>query len=219
MRIVIAGGHGKISLRLAKVLATRGVDVLGLIRNPDHTLDVEAAAARPVLIDLEKAATGDVARALAGADAAVFAAGAGPGSGVARKYTVDKGGSVLLADAAENAGVRRFLQISSMGAGQPPAADADEVWEAYIDAKTQAEDDLRARDLDWTIVRPGRLLDVPGTGRVTLTAGPAAPGAVPREDVAAVLAELLLTGRGTRTTLELTEGDTPVGDAVAQQEH
>ncbi|MCP2289746.1 NAD(P)-binding oxidoreductase [Nocardia amikacinitolerans] len=215
MRIVIAGGHGKIALLLAETLAAAGHSVTSLIRNPDHAEDVAATGARPVVLDLERTDLPALVDALAGADAVVFAAGAGPGSGAARKYTVDKGGSVLLADAAEQAGVRRFLQISTMGAGQPPAPGTDEVWAAYIAAKTQAEDDLRARDLDWTILRPGRLLDTDATGLVTLSRYPIGRDSIARADVAAVLAALLSAPNTVRTTLALVAGDTPLADAVS----
>ncbi|MBF6327828.1 SDR family oxidoreductase [Nocardia transvalensis] len=214
MRIVIAGGHGKIALILAELLSRRGDEVHSLIRNPDHATDVAAAGAEPVVLDLENAAPADIAAALDGADAAVFAAGAGPGSGVDRKYTVDRDGSVKLAEAAQQSGVRRFVQISSMGAGRPPAPDSDEVWAAYIDAKTQAEEDLRARPLDWTILRPGRLTDDPGTGLVTLVEAPGSYGSVPRADVAAVLAELLTARNTVGKTLELVSGDTPLSKAI-----
>jgi nucleoside-diphosphate-sugar epimerase len=215
MRVVIAGGHGKIALLLAELLTERGVEVDSLIRNADHAADITAIGARPVVLDLEHAAAAELAAAIQGCDAAVFAAGAGPGSSAERKYTVDKGGSVLLADAAERAGVRRFVQISTMGAGQAPAAGADEVWAAYIDAKTQAEDDLRARQLDWTILRTGRLLDTPGTGLVTLGPPPLPYGSDPRADVAAVIAEILPATRTSGATLELISGETPVSKAVA----
>ncbi|MET8779288.1 NAD(P)H-binding protein [Nocardia sp. NPDC004654] len=215
MRIVIAGGHGKIALLLAETLAAAGHSVSSLIRNPDHADDVAAAGARPVVLDLERTDLPALVDALAGADAVVFAAGAGAGSGAARKYTVDKGGSVLLADAAEQAGVRRFVQISTMGAGQPPAPGTDEVWAAYIAAKTQAEDDLRARDLDWTILRPGRLLDTEATGLVTLSQYPIGRDTIARADVAAVLAALLSAPNTVRTTLALVAGDTPLADAVS----
>jgi uncharacterized protein YbjT (DUF2867 family) len=214
MRTVIAGGHGKIALLLAGLLAERGDQAVGLVRNPAQLPDVQAAGAEAVVCDLETAPTADVAALLSGADAVVFAAGAGPGSGVPRKDSVDRAASVLMAAAAEQAGVRRFVQISSMGAGQPPRAGSDETWAAYIAAKTAAEDDLRARDLDWTIVRPGGLTDAPPTGRVRLTAPPVPRGSIPRADVAAVIAALL-SDPGTRhQTLELVSGDTPVAGAV-----
>jgi len=214
MRIVIAGGHGKIALLLERLLAERGDQAVGLIRNPAHVTDVRQAGAEAVVCDLEAASVADVAVLLAGADAVVFAAGAGPGSGAARKDSVDRAASVLLADAAERAGVRRFVQVSSMGAGAPPRPGTDEVWAAYLTAKTAAEADLRGRDLDWTILRPGGLTDAPATGRIRLAVRPAPSGTVPRADVAAVIAALL-DAPGTRhQTLELTSGDTPVAAAV-----
>ena len=215
MRVVIAGGHGQIALRLARLLAGRGDQVDALVRSPGQGPDVEAAGARPVVFDLERDDADDAAKALRGADAAVFAAGAGPGSGPDRKYTVDLRGSVLLAVAAERAGVRRFLQISTMGAGRAAAPGSDESWAAYLDAKTKAEDDLRGRDLDYTILRPGSLTDGAGTGLVELAPPPLGRGSVPRQDVAAVLAQLLTAPAGFGMTLELRAGAVPVADAVA----
>jgi nucleoside-diphosphate-sugar epimerase len=210
MNVVIAGGHGQIALRLERLLGERAI---GLVRNPAHVADIEAIGARAVVCDLEKAGVDELAELLRGAGAAVFAAGAGPGSGPARKDTVDRGASVLLADAAQRAGVRRFVQISSLGAGRPPAPGRDETWAAYITAKTAAEDDLRGRDLDWTVLRPGALTDEPGTGRVRL-ADSVERGSVPRDDVAAVIAALLDTGAGVGSILELVSGDTAVDEAV-----
>ncbi|MEV0238102.1 SDR family oxidoreductase [Nonomuraea sp. NPDC050786] len=212
MRIIIAGGHGKIALKLAERLKSGAV---GIVRNPAHVADVEATEAEAVVCDLERATLDEVAAIVAGADAVVFAAGAGPGSGAARKDTVDRAASVLMADAAERAGVRRFIQISSMGAGKPPRG-GDEVWAAYIRAKTEAEEDLRARDLAWTILRPGRLTDEPGTGLVRL-APEVPPGSVPRDDVAAVIMALLEAPGTARRTLELVSGETPIIDLVATE--
>jgi nucleoside-diphosphate-sugar epimerase len=214
MNVVIAGGHGQIGLLLAKKLVHRGVAPTGLIRNPAHATDVQAAGGWPVVCDLEHITVDEVAGFITGFDAVVFAAGAGPGSGAARKDTVDRAASALMADAAQRAGVRRFIQISSMGAGQPPQADRGEVWAAYIEAKTQAEHDLRARDLDWLILRPGRLTNEPGTGHVTLAEPPIESGEVTREDVASVIASLLITPHISRRTLELVQGPTPIDEAV-----
>jgi len=151
---------------------------------------------------------------LSGADAVVFAAGAGAGSGAPRKDSVDRAASVLMADAAERAGVRRFVQVSSMGAGTPPRPGTGEVWAAYITAKTAAEADLGARDLDWTILRPGGLTDAPATGKIRLAPPPVPGGTVPRADVAAVIAALLDEPGTRHQTLELTGGDNPVATAV-----
>ena len=214
MRVVIAGGHGKIALLLERLLADRGDQAVGLIRNPAQVADVQQAGAEAVVCDLEAASAGDLAALLDGADAVVFAAGAGPGSGVPRKDSVDRAASVLMADAAERAGVRRFVQISSMGAGAPPRPGTGEVWAAYITAKTAAEADLRVRDLDWTILRPGGLTDVPATGRVRLAPPPVPAGTVPRAVVAAVIATLLDEPGARHQTLELVGGDSPVAAAV-----
>lgn len=212
MRVVIAGGHGKIALRLAKVLSARGDQPVGLIRNPDHEPDLRAAGAVPLVCDLEHAGLQEVAVCVEGADAAVFAAGAGPGSGAARKDTMDRAGAVLFAQAAERARVRRFLLVSAMGLDR---AAPDPVFAAYLRAKAASEADLRTRDLDWTILRPGRLTDDPGTGRVRLGPPSLARGAVSRQDVAQVLVALLDEPATAGLTLELVGGDTPIGDAVA----
>jgi uncharacterized protein YbjT (DUF2867 family) len=214
VRVVIAGGHGKIGLRLAALLAGRGDVVTGVVRNPDHRADLERAGATPVVLDLETATAGDLAEHLVGADAVVFAAGAGPGSGAARKDTVDRAAAVLLADAAVLAGVRRYLLVSSTGVDAPPAPGTDEVWAAYLSAKKAAEEAIRGADLDWTILRPGRLTDDPGVGEVLLAPPPVGPGEVTRDDTAAVLAALLDTPRTAGLVLELREGDTDVLEAA-----
>ncbi|MEE4593148.1 NAD(P)H-binding protein [Streptomyces sp. DSM 41524] len=214
MRIVIAGGHGQIALRLEHLLTARGDEVAGIIRKPEQAGDLLASGTEPVVCDLESASLEDVVKHLENADAAVFAAGAGPGSGAARKETVDHRSAVLFADAAERAGARRFLIISSMGASHEPPPDTDPVFAAYLRAKAAADDDIRARDgLDWTVLRPGRLTNDPGTGRVKL-AEHTGRGEITRDDVAAVLAALLDEPRTAGRTLELINGDTPVAEAV-----
>ncbi|KKK07690.1 SDR family oxidoreductase [Micromonospora sp. HK10] len=214
MRVVIAGGHGKIAQLLERELAGRGDTAVGLIRNPGHAAALRAAGAEPVVCDLEHTDVDTVAGHLAGADAVVFAAGAGPGSGAARKDTVDRGAAVLLADAAQRAGVRRYLLVSSMGVDAPPAQGRDEVWAAYLRAKKAAEVDVTSRDLDVTVLRPGRLTDDEPAGRVTL-APRVPPGPVTRADVARVLLALLHTPHSAGLTLELVGGQTPIADAVA----
>ncbi|WP_028812400.1 SDR family oxidoreductase [Streptomyces flavidovirens] len=212
MRIVIAGGHGQIALRLERLLAARGYEVAGVIRDSRQSEDLRAVGAEPVVLDLESASVEQVAEVLAGADAVVFAAGAGSGSGTERKDTVDRGAAVLFADAAERAGVRRYLVVSSMGADAGRAGD--EVFDAYLRAKGAADDDVRSRaGLDWTVLRPGSLTNDAGTGLVSLGVS-TGRGPVPRDDVAAVLAELLETPSTAGLTLELVSGSVPVTVAV-----
>jgi nucleoside-diphosphate-sugar epimerase len=218
MRTVIAGGHGQIALRLGRLLAGRGEEVAGIIRKPEQAGELLAAGVEPVVCDLESASVDDVGKHVAGAGAVVFAAGAGPGSGATRKETVDRDAALLLADAAEAAGVRRYLIVSSMNADAAltdPPAGTDPVFAAYLRAKGAADDAVRAREgLDWTVLRPGRLTDDPGTGLVRL-AERTGRAEVTRDDVAAVLGALLGEPRTAGLTLELIGGTTPVADAVA----
>ncbi|KDQ68905.1 SDR family oxidoreductase [Streptomyces halstedii] len=212
MRIVIAGGHGQIAMRLERLLAARGDQAVGVIRDPKQSGDLQEAGAEPLVLDLESAGVEEVAEALRGADAVVFAAGAGPNSGAERKDTVDRGAAVLFADAAERAGVRRYIVVSSMGAD--PDHSGDEVFDVYQRAKGQADAYVRSRaNLDWTILRPGMLTNDAGTGRVLLAVS-TGRGPVPRDDVAAILLELLDTPATAGLTLELISGSTPVAVAV-----
>jgi nucleoside-diphosphate-sugar epimerase len=216
MRVVVAGAHGQVARRLGRLLTGGGDTVVGIARNPAHESDLIGDGMEPVILDLEVATVDEVVTAVTGADAVVFAAGAGPGSGAERKHTVDHAAAVLLADAAERAGVRPYVLVSSMGveeAREGPPPGMDPIFAVYLQAKLRAEEEvLPRRGLDVTVVRPGRLTDDPGTGRVTL-AHSVPFGDVPRDDVAAVLAELLRAGT-TAGVLELIGGETPVADAV-----
>ena len=218
MRVVLAGAHGQIARRLGRLLTARGDTAVGIIRNPAHEPDLRNDGVDPVVLDLESASVDDVAAVVTDADAVVFAAGAGPGSGVERKDTVDRGAAVLLADAAERARVRTYLLVSSMGAdsvadGATPDG-VDEVFLAYLRAKLAAEQDLLGRAaLAVTVLRPGSLTDESGTGTVTL-ARHVERGAVPRDDVAAVLLALLDAPRD-GVVAELVSGATPLTEAVA----
>jgi uncharacterized protein YbjT (DUF2867 family) len=209
--IAIAGGHGKIALILGRLLAERGDTVRGLIRNPDQEDDLRAAGIEPVLCDLE--GDGDVAAAIRGADAVVFAAGAGPGSGDARKSTMDKGGAVKLIEAAKAEGISRYLIVSSMGADKAPE-DGAEGFGAYLRAKFEADEALRASGLDYTVVRPGGLTDDEGTGEVRI-AESTGRGQIPRADVAAVFVACLDEPGTIGKSFDLIGGDTPIAAAVA----
>ena len=215
MRVVIAGGHGKIARILERLLADRGDTAVGLIRNPDHVADVEATGAQAIVVDLESVTAADLARHLQDADAVVFAAGAGPGSGAARKQTVDCDAAILLADAAEAAGVRRYAMVSAMGADvEAPDDIGDPVFVAYLRAKGHADDVIRDRDaLEVTVVRPGHLTNDKGTGRVEIS-DQTGHGDIPREDVAAVLLAVLDTPETAGHTFEVISGETPIVEAV-----
>jgi nucleoside-diphosphate-sugar epimerase len=211
MTVAIAGGHGKIALRLVALLSARGEEVISLIRNPDHADDVVARGGRPVVCDLEHAEASEVATAIGGATAVVFAAGAGPGSGAERKMTMDRDGAIKLLEAAVAAGAGRYVIISSIGAEAPP--DDDNVFSVYLRAKAQADAAVQASDLKWTVVRPGALTDDPGTGQVRIDIEPFR-GRVPRDDVAAVLDAVLQDERSAGRTFYLNGGDVPVAQAL-----
>ncbi len=211
--VAIAGGHGKIGLLLGQMLAERGDTARGLIRKPEQEDDLRALGIEPVLCDLE--GDGDLAAAVRGADAVVFAAGAGPGSGAARKKSVDLEGATKLIAAAQAEGVSRYLMVSAMGAAEPPAEGGDDdVFAVYLRAKAAADEALRASGLDHTIVRPGGLTDDPGTGLVKV-AERLDRGQIPRADVAAVLVACLDAPATIGRSFDLVGGDTPIADALA----
>jgi nucleoside-diphosphate-sugar epimerase len=211
MVVAIAGAHGKIALRLASLLAEGGDNVIGLIRNPDQAGDVSSRGASAVVCDLEHSSVEEVTQAIAGADAAVFAAGAGPGSGAERKLTLDRDGAIKLLHASTEAGVARFVIISSIGAEAPPRGD--DVFSVYLRAKAEADQAVQASDRQWTIVRPGGLTDDPGTGRIRIESAPFR-GRVPRDDVAAVLTRLLHDDRFSRRVFYVNSGEDPIEQAL-----
>jgi uncharacterized protein YbjT (DUF2867 family) len=213
MRIVIAGGHGQIARQLGRLVAAEGHHPVGIIRKPEHIPDLHDDGVEPALLDLEATDVDELTEVVRGADAVVFAAGGGPDGNAARKETVDKGAAIMLADAAEAAGVRRYVMISAMGT-EAADPDSDEVFQVYLRAKQAADDDLRARDLDWTVVRPGRLTDDVPTGLVQV--GSLERGSVTRGDVAHVVAEVLESAGTHGKTFDLLNGETPIGQAIGK---
>jgi len=211
VKVAIAGGHGKIGRLLEGLLVKRGDAAIGLIRNPDHADDLRELGAEPVLCDLEGDC--DVAAAITGADAVVFAAGAGPGSGVERKRSMDLGGALKLIEAAKANGISRYLIVSSMGAAEPPGEGGGAFGE-YLRAKSEADRALAASGLDYTIVRPGRLTDDPGSSRVKV-APQLERGSIPRADVAAVLLACIDVENTIGREFDLLSGETPIEEALA----
>jgi uncharacterized protein YbjT (DUF2867 family) len=211
VNVLVAGGHGQIGLRLLRLLADEGHVARGLIRNPAHAADLEAAGAQPVVEDLEAGDADGVAAAVGDADAVVFAAGAGPGSGAARKRTVDLGGAVKLIEGCKRAGVERYLMVSAMGVDR---ADYPPQMEPYYEAKRDADEALRDSGLAFTIVRPGRLTDDPGTGLIEVGTPLERGGEVTRDDVAATLLEVLRRPQTAGVTFDLLNGDAPIDEAV-----
>jgi nucleoside-diphosphate-sugar epimerase len=208
MDVTVVGGHGKVAMRLLKLLAERGDSPRGIIRKTEQVDDLEAIGAEPIVLDIENK---EISDAIAGSDAVVFAAGAGPGSGPARKRTVDYGGAVNLVEAALAQDIRRYVIVSAMGVNQPDRW-SDEM-RPYYEAKAEADRIVSESGLDYTIVRPGGLTDEPGTGKVAI-AETLDDGQVTRDDVAAVIAEVLVADNTIKKEFDLLNGDTAVADAV-----
>lgn len=211
MKIALAGGHGKIALRLTRLLRDRGDQIRSLIRNSEHVADVREAGAEPIVCDLEAASVKEIADAAVAADAVVFAVGAGPGSGAERKWTIDYAAAVKLMAAALLNDIDRFVMVSSIRAD--PSAEGDETFAVYLRAKGRADAELQGSGLDYTIVRPARLSDEPGTGRVRVGED-VGGGEISRDDVAAVLAAVLASPAAVGKTFEVTSGDVPVEEAI-----
>jgi uncharacterized protein YbjT (DUF2867 family) len=213
MKVLVAGAHGKTARRLVRMLAQDGHEVRGLVRKEEQLPEVDADGAEPVLVDLEEEEVeGAVGRAVDGCDAVIFAAGAGPGSGAARKETMDYGGAVKLVEAAERRGVRRYLMLSSMGAGNPERGS--EAMQPYLFAKARADERLQESGLDYTIIRPGSLTDEEGTGRIEAAEALSRRGEISRDDVARTFAEALEMTNTYHKTFEILSGDAPIRQAL-----
>lgn len=210
MRVVIAGGHGQVALALGRLLVARGDRVGGLIRNAAQSADLEQVGVEAIVCDLEQVA--DARKAVGPADAVVFAAGAGAGSGAERKRTMDYGGAVKLIEAAKANGVARYLMVSAIGAGNPP--DDGGTFGAYLRAKAAADERLASSGLAYTIVRPGSLTNDAGTGLVEI-AERVERRSISRADVAATLAAALEIGQTIGKAFELVAGTTPISEALA----
>lgn len=208
MKIVIAGGHGQIAMHLHPILKKRGHSVKGLIRKPEQSNDLRQAGAEPVIVDIEKA--DDISDAVGKADAVVFAAGAGAGSGAERKWTVDRDGAIKLIQAAKKNGINRYIMISAMGLDTPRG---NEVFQVYQRAKAEADQALRKSGLDYTIIKPGRLTNDPATGKITIGEN-LKSGEIPRQDVANVIAEVLEMPEFSEKEFDLLSGSTPITNAL-----
>ena len=213
MKVLVAGANGNTARRTVRRLVREGHEVRGLVRKEEQTQNVRDDGAEPVLCDLEQEeADGAIAEAVEGCDAIIFAAGAGPGSGAARKETMDYGGAAKLIGAAEARGVSRYLILSSTGADNP--GDRDDAMRPYLEAKGRADERLRNSSLDYTIIRPGSLTDDEGTGRVDAAESLGRRGEIPREDVAATFVAALGNPNTVGKTFELLAGDTPIEEAL-----
>ncbi|MET3901669.1 NAD(P)-binding oxidoreductase [Paenarthrobacter sp. 4246] len=215
-RIAIIGGHGKVALHLSRILSGEGHDVTSFIRNADHVADVTETGASAEVLDVEHSTTAELARALKGHDAVVWSAGAGGGN-PARTYAVDRDAAIRSMDAAAEAGVKRYVMVSYIGAAKDHGVPQDHPFFAYAEAKAAADDYLRATDLDWTVLGPGTLTDEPATGLIETD--PANPGngtETSRANVALVAAAVLELPGTIRRTIMFKDGTDDVVDALTE---
>lgn len=212
-RIIVFGGHGRIALLLAPLLAARGDEVTGVIRNPEHASDVEATGARPLVADIENLDVEELAEIIRGHDAVVWSAGAGGGS-PERTYAVDRDAAQRSMDAAERAGVRRYVMVSWLGSTADHGVPEDDSFFPYADAKWAADEYLRASGLDGTILAPGTLTFEEPTSRIQID--PAGSGAVSRADVAAVIAAALHGPCTIGRTIRFGNGDPATSVPIAE---
>ncbi|GAB92848.1 SDR family oxidoreductase [Gordonia rhizosphera] len=212
-QVAIVGGHGKIALRLAKILSDRGDAVTSIIRDPAQSDDVRATGAQPLVADVEHLDEAGLAKAIAGADVLVWSAGAGGGD-PARTYAVDRDAAIRSMAAADAAGVRRYIMVSYFGAGPGHGVPEGNSFYPYAEAKAAADTRLRQTSLDWTIVGPSKLTDEPGSGTIAV-GGARTPGSeVSRDNVAAVVAAVLAEPSTIHRTIEFDDGGTPIAEAI-----
>lgn len=208
MTITIVGASGQIARLLHPKLIEKGYSIRGIIRNPEQARDLTKFGVEPIIADVEQ--MDDISKPVGNADTVIFAAGAGPGSGAARKWTMDRDGAIKLIEAAKKNGIKRYLMISAMGLETPRG---NEVFQAYQQAKAEADEALRNSGLDYTIVKPGRLTNDPGSGKISIGKS-LERGEIPREDVASVLAEVLEMPEAIGKEFDLLSGSQPIQKAL-----
>lgn len=212
-RVLLIGGHGKVALQAAPLLADAGHQVDAVVRNPDHRADVEAAQASPVVADVESMDLEALTELTREHDVVIWSAGAGGGN-PSRTYAVDRDAAMRSIDAAERAGVLRYVMVSYFGAGPDHGVPESEGFFHYAEAKAAADAHLRASGLDWVVLGPSRLTDEAGTG--TICVGPGDKSHVSRANVGAVIAEVVQQSEVSRVTLEFNDGDVPISAALRQ---
>ncbi len=211
-RVAIIGGHGKVALHLAKILSSQGHQVSSIVRNQDHSADVEQAGATPVVADVSELSVEQMADVFRGQDAVVWSAGAG-GSSVEATYAVDRDAAIRSIDAAESASVGRYVMVSYLGSRKDHGVPEDNGFFHYAEAKAAADEHLRNSRLAWTILGPGSLTTEPGTGRIEVSDEPR-QDSVTREDVAQVAAVVLGELGTVDRTIRFNNGETPIADAI-----
>ncbi|NHU85971.1 SDR family oxidoreductase [Kocuria sp. JC486] len=215
--VALIGGHGKVALLAAPLLIEAGDEVSSWIRNPEHAADVEATGARAVVLDVQHASTEELTTAFEGIDVVVWSAGAGGGD-PERTWAVDRDAAIRTMDAAEKAGVGRYVMVSYIGAGPDHGIPEDNSFFAYAQSKAEADAHLRESSLRWTILGPGTLTLEEPTGKIAVYE----PGEEPeraetsRGNVARTIVAAVHSDNSVGRTINYTDGDQPVEDVFGQ---
>jgi len=212
MNVLVIGANGQVGQKVVKALADSKHEATAMVRKEEQVEKLkQLGAAKVVLGNLEK----DFSDAFEGVDAVIFAAGSGGSTGADKTLTIDLWGAVKAARYAEEKGVKRFVQLSSIGSDNPDAGG--EEMKPYLVAKRTADDLLQNTGLDYTIIRPGALTNGEGIGKIELSEGGFSSRegrSITRADVAHLLVGVLERDKTHHKTVEVLQGEKPIGDAL-----
>ncbi|MBD7939110.1 SDR family oxidoreductase [Cytobacillus sp. Sa5YUA1] len=210
MKVLVIGANGQIGKQVMNKLSkSTGDTPVAMVRKAEQLNDFKNSGLEAVHASLT-GTVDELATAMQGCDAVVFTAGSGGHTGYDQTLLIDLDGAGKAIEAAEQAGVSRFVMVSAIHANDR------EKWtaiEPYMAAKHYADKMLMNSSLDYTIVRPGGLLNEPGIGKVQASAS-LERNTIPREDVAATIVEVLHNDRTIHQSFDLVTGEETIDEAL-----
>lgn len=210
MNVLVVGANGNTGKQIVNLLLENDHEVRAMVRAPEQAEEFSKMGAKPVIADLEQ----DVNFAVEGCDAVIFAAGSGPDTGEEKTLSVDRDGAIKLIKACEQNAVNRFVMLSSIGADNPEEGPSK--LQTYLKAKADADEKLKKSNLNYTIIRPGRLSDNEMTGKISADKKlDKKEGEISRADVASTIVASLLNENTYRKTFEILSGEQSIGVALA----
>ena len=216
--VIIVGGHGKVAQLATPLLVEAGHKVTSIIRSADQEDTIKQLGATPLLLDIETSNQDDLAKAFAGQDAVVWAAGAGGGN-PERTYAVDRDAAIASMDAAQGANALRYIMISYLGSSLDHGVEEDNSFFPYAQSKALADEHLMDSDLHWTILGPGMLtLEDPSNtirrvGRMSNDSLDDNDSKdTSRANVANAIAAALSSDKTVNNIVEFVDGQTPIED-------
>jgi uncharacterized protein YbjT (DUF2867 family) len=211
MKVLIIGANGQVGRHVVRMVGLSTIhEAKAMIRDEDQRQAMEELGAEEIVIgNLEE----DFSHAFENTDAVIFAAGSGPHTGKDKTVDVDKLGAIKSIEEAEKAGVQRYIMISALGTDHPE--EGPEELKHYLQAKKDADDKLRNSSLNYTILRPGKLVNEPARGKITAkTTLDNTDSDIPREDVAAVASASLTIEETNHSVIEILSGEEAIGTAL-----